>query len=98
MKKKRILDLVVCLFLALSVLCSVAYLFIEAVHDCHGHGCPICAQMDECVKALAGFAVGVAGAYFYAARYVGVACASAQRKSLRRENVTLVALKVKLSN
>ena len=94
MKKKRILNLVVCLFLALSVLCSVAYLFIEAVHDC----CPICAQMDECVKALAGFAVGVAGAYFYAARYVGVACASAQRKSLRRENVTLVALKVKLSN
>ena len=74
MKKKRILNLVVCLFLALSVLCSVAYLFIEAVHDCHGHGCPICAQMDECVKALAGFAVGVAGAYFYAARYVGVAC------------------------
>ena len=68
MKKKRILNLVVCLFLALSVLCSVAYLFIEAVHDCHGHGCPICAQMEECVKALAGFAVGVAGAYFYAAR------------------------------
>ena len=54
--------------------------------------------MDECVKTLAGFAVGVAGAYFYAARYVGAACASAQRKSLRRENVTLVALKVKLSN
>ena len=54
--------------------------------------------MDECVKALAGFAVGVAGAYFYAARYVGAACASAQRKSLQRENVTLVALKVKLSN
>ena len=98
MKKKGILNLVVCLFLALSVLCSVAYLFIEAVHDCHGHGCPICAQMDECVKTLAGFAVGVAGAYFYAARYVGAACASAQRKSLRRENVTLVALKVKLSN
>lgn len=98
MKKKRISNLVVCLFLALSVLCSVAYLFVEAVHDCHGHGCPVCAQMDECVKALAGFAVGVAAAYFYAARYAGAACASVQRKSLRRESVTLVALKVKLSN
>jgi len=98
MKKKRILSLVLCLFLALSVLCSVAYLFVEAVHDCYGHGCPVCAQMGECVKALAGFAVGVASACFYAARHAGAACASVQRKSLWRESVTLVALKVKLSN
>ncbi|MDY2648974.1 MAG: hypothetical protein SOV63_09235 [Pyramidobacter porci] len=98
MKKKRILNLAVCLFLALSVLCSVAYLFIEAVHDCHGHGCPVCAQMDECVKALAGFAVGAAAAYFYAERYGGTGRAPARKESLWRESATLVALKVKLSD
>jgi len=28
---------------------STAYLIHEADHDCHGEGCPICVQLQQCV-------------------------------------------------
>lgn len=63
------------------ILGSVVFLAVEAGHDCSGHGCPVCAQLEACEEALqtlalaAGAALPAAGAAAWLWARRGFRCA-----------------------
>ena len=52
MKARRLAAVVCAALLTCALVCSAAFIFIEAHHDCHGEDCPICAQIALCQDAL----------------------------------------------
>ena len=98
MKKTRVLSWLIAAAVLFVILGSVVFLAVETGHDCSGHGCPVCAQLEACEEALqtlalaAGAALPAAGA---AAWLLGPPRLSV-RPPLRP--ATLITHKVKLSN
>ena len=83
--------------LAVVLLSSAIYLAVEANHDCSGDDCAICRQISICenlLKALglAGAAAAISAAFTYTVCRAILPCAE------MNGTLTLVALKVKLSN
>ena len=83
--------------LAVVLLSSVVYLAVEANHDCSGDDCAICHQISVCENllkslGLAGAAVAISAAFTYTVCRAILPCAE------MNGTLTLVALKVKLSN
>ena len=83
--------------LAVVMLSSAIYLAVEANHDCSGDDCAICRQISICENllktlGLAGAAAAISAAFTYTVRRVILPCAEMSG------TLTLVALKVKLSN
>ena len=83
--------------LAVVMLSSAVYLAVEANHDCSGEDCAICHQISVCENllkslGLAGAAAAISAAFTYTVRRVILPCAEMSG------TLTLVALKVKLSN
>ena len=83
--------------LAVVMLSSAIYLAVEADHDCSGDDCAICRQISICENllkslGLAGAAAAITVAFTYTVCRAILPCAEMSCP------LTLVALKVKLSN
>ena len=83
--------------LAVVMLSSAIYLAVEADHDCSGEDCAICHQIGVCENllkslGLAGAAAAITAAFTYPMCRAILPCAETT------DTLTLVALKVKLSN
>ena len=83
--------------LAVVMLSSAVYLAVEANHDCSGAACAICHQLSVCESllqslGLAGAAAAISAAFTYTVCRAILPCAE------MNGTLTLVALKVKLSN
>ncbi|MCR5347606.1 MAG: hypothetical protein K6E38_07500 [Fretibacterium sp.] len=95
-EKKRLGAGVLAALFVLVALFSVAFIAVEAEHDCTGEDCPICRQMAVCANALKfGLVLAVfvpagpvAAAGSFAVRLADAVCLC----------LTLITLKVKLSN
>ena len=83
--------------LAVVMLSSAIYIAVEANHDCSGEDCAICRQISICENllktlGLAGAAAAITAAFTYTVCRAILPCAE------MNGTLTLVALKVKLSN
>ena len=83
--------------LAVVMLSSAIYLAVEADHDCSGEDCAIFHQIGVCENllkslGLAGAAAAISAAFTYTVCRAILPCAE------MNGTLTLVALKVKLSN
>ena len=83
--------------LAVVMLSSAVYLAVEADHDCSGDDCAICRQISICENllkslGLAGAAAAISAAFTYTMCRAILPCTETT------DTLTLVALKVKLSN
>ena len=83
--------------LAVVMLSSAVYLAVEANHDCSGEDCAICHPIGVCENllqslGLAGAVAAVTAAFTYTMCKAILPCAETT------DTLTLVALKVKLSN
>ena len=83
--------------LAVVMLSSAVYIAVEADHDCSGDDCAICRQISICENllkslGLAGAAAAITAAFTYTVCRAILPCAE------MNGTLTLVALKVKLSN
>ena len=83
--------------LAVVMLASAIYLAVEADHDCSGDDCAICCQISICENllktlGLAGAAAAISAAFTYTMCRAILPCTETI------STLTLVALKVKLSN
>ena len=83
--------------LAVVMLSSAIYIAVEANHDCSGDDCAICSQISICENllkslGLAGAAAAITAAFTYTMCRAILPCAE------MNGTLTLVALKVKLSN
>ena len=83
--------------LAVVMLFSAVYIAVEADHDCFGDDCAICRQISICENllkslGLAGAAAVITAAFTYTMCKAILPCAETIG------TLTLVALKVKLSN
>lgn len=96
-KIKRVLAFSTAAAVLIIMLFSTAYIIHEADHDCTGDGCSICYQISACISTLKTLSYAVVAA--------AIAVAFTYSSSIQPVNfpvctahVTLVALKVKLSN
>lgn len=83
--------------LAVVMLSSAIYIAVEANHDCSGEDCAICRQISICENllktlGLAGAAAAISAVLTYTMCKAILPCAE------MNGTLTLVALKVKLSN
>ena len=83
--------------LAVVMLSSAVYLAVEADHDCSGEDCAICHQIGVCEDLLK--SLGLAGAVAaITAAFTYTVCRAILPCTETISTLTLVALKVKLSN
>lgn len=96
-KKFRLITGLLAAVLAAVMLSSAVYIAVEANHNCSGEDCAICHQIGVCENllkslGLAGAAAAVTAAFTYTMCKAILPCAETT------DTLTLVALKVKLSN
>ena len=83
--------------LAVVMLSSAVYLALESDHDCACENCAVCRQISACENllktlGLAGAAAAISAAFTY------TVCRAILPRAEMNGTLTLVALKVKLSN
>ena len=96
-KKLRFLTGLLAATLAVVLLSSAVYLALASDHDCTGEDCAVCRQISACENllktlGLAGAAAAISAAFTYTVCRAILPCAE------MNGTLTLVALKVKLSN
>lgn len=96
-KKFRFMTGLLAVMLAFVMLSSAIYIAVEADHDCSGDDCAICHQIGVCENllkslGLAGAATAITAAFAYTMRKAILPCTETI------DTLTLVSLKVKLSN
>ena len=96
-KKSRLITGLLAAVLAAVMLSSAVYIAVEANHNCSGEDCAICHQLQVCENllksiGLAGAAAAISAAFTYTMCRAILPCAE------MNGTLTLVALKVKLSN
>ena len=96
-KKSRLITGLLAAVLAAVMLSSAVYIAVEANHNCSGEDCAICHQIGVCENllkslGLAGAAAAISAAFTYTMCKAILPCAETT------DTLTLVALKVKLSN
>ena len=82
--------------LAVVMLSSAIYIAVEADHDCSGEDCAICHQIGVCKNLLK--SLGLAGAAAAISAFTYTVCRAILPCAETIGTLTLVALKVKLSN
>ena len=96
MGKKRLAACILTLVFVLAMLSSMAFIVLEAEHDCTGEDCPVCYQLSVCEHTLK---LGLAAAVLTGTLLIGLILPFAARfASGVRLCLTPVTLKVKLSN
>ena len=94
---KRILAMLMAVIVFALMLCSAFFLAEEANHDCVGDGCQVCLQMNVCRGILKSLSL-VLHAAAAALAVACILCGSFWPREESTDHVTLVTLKVKLSN
>ena len=96
-KPKRILAMLMAVAVFAVMLSSALFLAEEADHDCIGDGCQICVQMNVCRGILKSLSLALHAAVA-AFAVVYILCGSFWPREESTGHVTLITLKVKLSN
>lgn len=96
-KPKRILAMLMAVAIFAVMLSSTLFLAEEAHHDCIGDGCQICLQMNVCLGTLKGLSLALHAAVA-ALAVTCILCGNFSPCEESADHVTLVTLKVKLSN
>ena len=52
MRTRRVLSGLCAAFVLVTLAFSSVFVTVESDHDCHGHGCPTCQEMQACVANL----------------------------------------------
>ena len=96
-KKSRLITGLLAAVLAAVMLSSAVYIAVEANHNCSGEDCAICHQISICENllkslGLAGAAAAITAAFTYTMCKAILPCTETI------DTLTLVSLKVKLSN
>lgn len=96
-KRKRIIAMLLAGMILVVMLCSALFITKEADHDCVGENCPICCQINICRNIMKNLSLA-AGTVVFAAAFIYTLGerVSACRNAV--QSVTLVSLKVKLTN
>ena len=84
--------------LAVVMLSSAVYLAVEANHDCSGEDCAICHQISVCENLLKSLGLAGAAAAAITAAFTYTMCRAILPCTEMSGTLTLVSLKVKLSN
>ena len=96
-KKSRLITGLLAAVLAAVMLSSAVYIAVEANHNCSGEDCAICHQLQVCENLLK--SIGLAGAAAaISAAFTYTVCRAILPRAEMNGTLTLVALKVKLSN
>jgi hypothetical protein len=96
-KKSRLITGLLAAVLAAVMLSSAVYIAVEANHNCSGEDCAICHQLQVCENLLK--SIGLAGAAAaISAAFTYTMCRAILPCTETISTLTLVALKVKLSN
>ena len=96
-KKFRFVTRLLAAVLAVVMLSSAIYLAVEANHDCSGEDCAICHQIGICENLLKSLGLAGAAAAISAA-FTDTVCRAILPCTETIDTLTLVSLKVKLSN
>ena len=83
--------------LAVVMLSSEVYIAVEADHNCSGEDCAICHQISTCENLLKSLGLASAAASITAA-FAYTLCKAILPCTAMTDTLTLVSLKVKLSN
>ena len=94
---KKLLSLILCAMLVLSLVFSISFISHEAGHDCSGEECQICAVISHCAEILERLLAVASLALFFGALLVFV-CRASDSVSVSLGEQSPVKLKVKLSN
>lgn len=95
--KKRMISFILAICVTIVMLFSVLYIAAESNHDCADGCCPVCNQISLCEHTLKTLSAAViAAVVMFAVSYMGCICMPICPK--QNLLVTLVTLKVKLSN
>ena len=97
MNRKRTLAAIISVLLAAVFALSLAYLAVEADHHCTGEDCPICHNIQVCIRVLTG-TVGVCVLGALILQSAAARAASFVSRIAALPARTPVSLKVKLSN
>ena len=84
--------------LAVVMLSSAIYIAVEADHDCSGDDCAICRQISICENLLKSLGLAGGAAAAISAAFTYTVCRAILPRAEMNGTLTLVALKVKLSN
>ena len=96
-KKFRFMVRLLAVVLAVVMLSSAVYIAVKADHDCSGDDCAICRQISICENLLKSLGLAGAAATISAA-FTYTVCRAILPRAEMNGTLTLVALKVKLSN
>ena len=96
-KKFRFMVRLLAVVLAVAMLSSAVYIAVKADHDCSGDDCAICHQIGVCENLLKSLGLAGAAATISAA-FTYTVCRAILPRAEMNGTLTLVALKVKLSN
>ncbi len=97
MTRKRTLAAIISALLAVVFALSLAYLAVEAEHHCTGKDCPVCHNIQVCIRVLTGTAgLCVLGALVLQSAVARATPFVPHPAALPAQ--TLVSLKVKLNN
>lgn len=94
----RFLAIFILICIAATALLSAYFIISNANHDCTGEGCPICAQINDCINLLN----NITGLCLIAGLIVAASClrtlARLRVGHFYTRNNTPVALKVQMNN
>lgn len=97
MKTRRVLCILICSAIVLTVVFCAAFIGAFAVHDCHGENCVICFEIKVCVSMLRLTAALVSAALIAFILNL-ITHLKSGFSSEQACSVSLITLKVKLSS
>jgi hypothetical protein len=97
MKTRKRAAAFLALLLTIVLFSSMLFLGAEAHHECSGEDCPICLEMQSCENLLRSIVI-LAGSILLTALLCRFASALHTAENTELAPITLVSLKVKLSN
>lgn len=59
LKNKKLIALIICFMIVFSFVFSVSFISSESFHHCSHTSCHVCVKIDDCVKAINLFTLGV---------------------------------------
>lgn len=96
-KKKHFIAGILAAVICFAMLFSVCYIAAETYHDCTGENCMICYQINACISTLKINVLAMTAVVLALSAIYSVVTESKDDDSVSFD-ITLVSLKVKLSN
>ena len=97
-RKRRVLALLICAMLALTLLLGTAFVLVELNHHCSGEDCPICAAIARDTAFLKADSSVVLPRVSLASCLLMLLLAFSMPQLVRLQKSSPVSLKVKLSD